>query len=293
MLLALAAIWGSSFMFIKIAVREITPGEVVFGRVLVGTLALLPAVPFLTGWSRTWAALRRFWRPLLLLGILNAALPFWLLAWGEKKLDSGLAAVLQASMPLFTAVFVYLFTRSERVTGGRLVGVVVGFLGVLLLVGAQPSGDVLSALAVLLTALLYAGSTVYAATRLRDAPVLVISLGALAFATLVTLPLGIADLPADLPSWKVIGSIVALGAAGLSIAYLLYFSLIAGSGAPYAALVTYLVPALALVYGAVFLDEGVTASALGGLALILAGVALGTGTLKFDRMRPAQGQLTE
>src|SRR3954454_22998732 len=128
MLLALAAIWGSSFMFIKIAVREITPGEVVFGRVLVGTLALLPAVPFLTGWGRTWAALRRFWRPLLLLGILNAALPFWLLAWSEKKLDSGLAAVLQASMPLFTAVFAYLFMRHERVTGGRLVGVVVGFL---------------------------------------------------------------------------------------------------------------------------------------------------------------------
>src|SRR3954468_22471262 len=163
MLLALAAIWGSSFIFIKIAVREITPGEVVFGRVLVGTLALLPAVPFLAGWSTTWAALRRFWRPLLLLGVLNAALPFWLLAWSEKKLDSGLAAVLQASMPLFTAVFAYLFMRHERVTGGRLIGVVVGFLGVLLLVGAQPRGDVLSALAVLLTALLYAGSTVYAA----------------------------------------------------------------------------------------------------------------------------------
>jgi drug/metabolite transporter (DMT)-like permease len=292
MLLLLAAIWGSSFMFIKVAVREVSPGEVVFFRVLIGTLALLPAVPFLGGWGPTRQALRRFWRPLLLVGIFNAALPFWLLAWSEKKLDSGLAAVLQASMPLFTALFVYAFTRGERVTGLRLVGVVVGFLGVLLLVGAQPSGDVLSALAVLLTALLYAGSSVFAGVRLRETPALVTSLGSLGFATLVTLPLGVAQLPNELPSWKVFGSLFALGAVGLGVAYLLYFTLIAGSGASYAALVTYLVPALALGYGAIFLDEPVTASALGGLALILAGVALGTGTVKLDRLRTSGRHLS-
>ena len=279
-------------MFIKVAVRELKPAEVVFGRVLVGTLALLPAVPFLLGWGRTLGALRRFWFPLLLLGIFNAALPFWLLAWSEKKLDSGLAAVLQASMPLFTALVAYRYSHSDRVTGLRFVGVVVGFLGVLLLVGAQPRGDVLSALAVLLTAFLYAASSVYAGVRLREAPALVTSLGALAFATLASLPLGLADLPADVPSWKAIASVVALGAAGLSVAYLLYFTLIAGSGAPYAALVTYLVPALALLYGAVFLDEAVTASALGGLALILLGVALGTGTLRLDRVRRTEGPLS-
>jgi len=292
MLLALAAIWGSSFMFIKVAVRDVAPAEVVFGRVLVGTVALLPAVPFLLGWRRTLASLRRFWFPLLLLGVFNAAVPFWLLAWSEKKLDSGLAGVLQASMPLFTAVLTYGFSRSDRVTGLRLVGVVVGFFGVLLLVGAQPRGDVLSALAVLLTAFLYAASSVFAGARLREAPALVTSLGSLAFATLATLPLGVAQLPGDAPGWKAIASIVALGAAGLSVAYLLYFTLIAGSGAPYAALVTYLVPALALFYGAVFLSEAVTMSALGGLALILAGVALGTGTLRLDRLRPAARDLS-
>jgi drug/metabolite transporter (DMT)-like permease len=262
----------------------VTPGEVVFGRVLTGTLALLPMVPFLGGWAPTWAGLRRWWAPLLLLGIFNAALPFWLLAWSEKRLDSGLAAVLQASMPLFTALFVYWFARTERVTGARLVGVVLGFVGVLFLVGVQPSGDIVSALAVLLTAVLYAGSSVYAGIRLRETPPLVTSLGALGFATLVTLPLGLTELPAEPPSWKVIGSIVALGAVGLSIAYLLYFTLIAGAGAPYAALVTYLVPALALFYGAVILDEPVTASAVGGLLLILVGVALGTGVVGSRRM---------
>ena len=129
----------------------------------------------------------------------------------------------------------------------------------------------------LLTAVFYAGSALYAGARLSAAPPMLTSFGTLAIASLTTLPLGIAQLPNELPSWKVIGSIFALGAVGLSVAYLLYFALIAASGAPYAALVTYLVPAMALVYGAVFLNEPVTRSAVVGLLLILAGVALGPG----------------
>jgi drug/metabolite transporter (DMT)-like permease len=287
MLLGLAAIWGSSFMFIKVAVRELAPGEVVFGRVLVGALALLPAVPFTVGWARLRSELRRYALPLILLGIFNASLPFWLLAWSEKRLDSGLAAVLQASTPLFAALVAFGFSRGDRVTGGRLVGVVIGFLGVVLLVGAQPSGDVLSAFAVLATALCYAGSALYAGVRLRGASPIVTSFATLLAATLTMVPLGVAQLPGQAPGWKVIGSVVALGALGLSVAYLLYFGLIAGAGASYAVLVTYLVPALALGYGALFLNETVTASALGGLVLILAGVALGTGTLRSPRRAPA------
>jgi drug/metabolite transporter (DMT)-like permease len=286
MLIALAAIWGASFMFIRVAVRELTPADVVLGRVLVGAVVLLPVVPFVLGWRRMLAELRRFALPLVVLAVFNASLPFWLLAWSEKRLDSGLAAVLQASTPLFTALLAFGFSRGDRVTGGRLAGVVIGFLGVVLLVGAQPSGDVLSALAVLLTALCYAGAALYAGVRLLEAPPIVTSLGTLAVATLTTLPLGIAQLPDHVPGWKAIGSVVALGALGLSVAYLLYFALIARAGASYAVLVTYLVPALALGYGAVFLDEAIAASALGGLALILAGVALGTGTLRIPRRAP-------
>jgi drug/metabolite transporter (DMT)-like permease len=288
MLLALAAIWGSSFMFIKVAVEEVTPGVVVFGRVLVATLVLLPAVPFMIGWRRLWADLRRYAYPLVVLGLFNAVLPFWLLAWSEKRLDSGLAAVLQASMPLFTALFALGFSRSDRVGGTRLIGVIIGFLGVVLLVGLQPEGDVLSALAVLATAAFYAGSVLYAGARLRSTPAIATSMGTLVVATIVSMPLGVAQLPGHAPSWKAVGSIVALGAVGLSLAYILYFGLIAGAGASYAALVTYLVPALALGYGAVFLDEPVTASALGGLAFILVGVGLGTGTLRTPRRTPAR-----
>jgi drug/metabolite transporter (DMT)-like permease len=286
MLIALAAIWGSSFMFIKVAVKELAPGEVVFGRVLVGTLSLLPAVPFMIGWRRLFSELRRYIWPLLVLATFNASVPFWLLAWSEKRLDSGLAAVLQASAPLFTALLAFGFSRGDRIGGARLVGVLVGFLGVMLLVGAQPSGDVLSALAVLLTASCYAAAALYAGSRLADAPPIVTSFGTLAIATLTTLPLGIAQVPDQMPSWKAIGSVVALGSLGLSVAYLLYFGLIAGAGASYAILVTYLVPALALGYGAVFLDEHVTVSAIAGLMLILAGVALGTGTLGPARRAP-------
>ena len=286
MLLALAAIWGASFMFIKVAVEEVEPGVVVFGRVLVGAVTLLVAIPFALGRRRTLAELRRFVGPLTVLAVVNVCVPFWLLAWSEKRLDSGLAGVLQASMPLFTALLALRFSRAERVTGGRLVGVLVGFVGVVLLVGAQPRGDVLSALAVLLTAFCYAVSVLYAGARLGEAPTIVTSLGSLAIATLLTLPFGVAQLPGHVPSWKVIGSLVALGALGLAVAYLLYFAIISGAGASYAALVTYLVPALALAYGAIFLDEPVTVSALAGLALILAGVALGTGAMRLSRRAP-------
>jgi drug/metabolite transporter (DMT)-like permease len=283
MLLALAAIWGSSFMFIKVAVRELAPAEVVFGRVLIGALTLLAFIPFTLGWRRTTADVRRFIVPLTVLAVVNVCIPFWLLAWSEKRLDSGLAGILQASMPLFTALLALRFSRGERVTGARLVGVMVGFLGVVLLVGAQPRGDVLSALAVLLTAFCYAVAVLYAGARLGEAHTLVTSFGSLAIATLLVLPLGVAQLPDHVPSWKVIGSLLALGSLGLSVAYLLYFAIIVGSGASYAALVTYLVPALALAYGAIFLDEPITASALGGLALILVGVALGTETVRARR----------
>jgi drug/metabolite transporter (DMT)-like permease len=287
MLLLLAAIWGSSFMFIKVAVEHLTPADVVFGRVLVGTLALVPAIPVVVGWRSLLAELRRFARPFVLLALANIIVPFWFLAWSEKRLDSGLAAVLQPSMPLFTALLAFMFNRAQGVGGARLAGVVVGFVGVVLLVGTQPRGDVLSALAVLLTAFCYAGSALYAGARLKDASPIAISFGTLVVATIVSLPLGVAQLPAATPSWKVIGSVVALGALGLSLAYLLYYALITRAGASYAALVTYLVPALALGYGAAFLGEGVTAAALAGLALILVGVALGTGTVRLRSRAPA------
>jgi drug/metabolite transporter (DMT)-like permease len=286
MLLALAAIWGSSFMFIKVAGEELSPATVVAGRVLLGVLGLLPAIPLTVGWSRAIAELRANAGPLIVLGIVNAAAPFWLLVWAERYIDSGLAAVLQASMPLFTALLALGFSAHDRISGLRLVGVLVGFVGVALLVGVQPHGDVLAAIAVLVTAVCYAAGALYGGRRLSHVSPLAISLGSLVVATIVSLPVGVAQLPGEIPSWKAIASVVALGVVGLSIAYLLYFELILRAGASYAALVTYLTPAMALVYGAVILGEPITVSAVAGLVLILGGVALGTGTWRMRRREP-------
>ena len=273
MLGALAAIWGASFMFIEIALRELEPATLVFSRLLLATLTLLPIAAFVPG---TFAAARGNWRRLALMGAVNSALPFWFLTWGQTRIDSGLAAIVQASAPLLTVVLGWLFTRSERVRGLRLVGILVGFVGVGLIVGDQRGGAVAGALAVVVAALFYAAAGLYGARRLAHVAPLGIALGTMASASLLTAPAGLAQLPAEAPGAATIGSLVFLGVGGSAVAYLLYFAIMVGAGASYAILVTYLVPALALLYGAFLLDEEVTLPAIAGLALILGGVALGT-----------------
>ena len=280
MLLALASLWGASFMFIKVGVRELHPATLVCLRLGIGALTLLPILLVRLGVRKSARQMRASVRPLVLTGLVNSAIPIVSLSWAEKRIDSGLAAVIQAAAPLFTAFLALLFVRSERVAGSRLVGLVVGFGGVALLVGAQPSADLTAALAVVFSALCYATAALYAARRLGDVPPLVSSVGALAAATIALLPLALTHLPPHFPSWKVTGAVLALAVGGTGVAYLLYYALLAGAGASRSILVTYLVPALALAYGAVFLGEPLTAAALGGLALVLGGVALGTGALR-------------
>src|SRR5262249_3752835 len=232
---------------------------------------------------------RRFW-PFLFVALFNSVVPFWLLAWGETRIDSGLAALLQACAPLFTALLAFFFVRAERVSGDRLLGVLVGFGGVALLVGAVPSGSVLGALAVVVTGFCYAASSLAGGRYLRDVPAATIALGTRGLAAIISLPFGLAQLPSSVPGWKVIGSVVFLGVVGLGFAYVLYFALITGAGASRAILVTYLVPPMALFYGATILDESFGLTDFAGLALILAGVSLGTGVAqnRFRRRTPAQ-----
>ena len=281
LLLALSAIWGSSFLFIKVGVEELEPAVVAFGRLVVGFLVLLPI-------GLAWRELpdvRSLWVSLLVLGMLNNALPFWLLGFAETRIDSGLAAVIQAAAPIFTVLLAMRIDPSQRVRGLRLAGVGLGFLGVALLVGVQDGGELVGALAVVGTALCYALAALYAGRAVRRVPPLQVSIGQLAVGTLLVAPFALVQLPSEAPSAKVIASIAALGALGTGVAYLLYFALIARTGASRAILVTYLVPAFALVYGSLLLDEPVTASALGGLALILGGTALATGARLRDNER--------
>jgi len=273
LLLALAAIWGASFLFIKLGVEEVEPAVVVLGRIAVGFGVLVPLV--LARGVRP--DVRAMWVPFLVLGTLNNAVPYWLLAFAETRIDSGLAAVIQAAAPILTVVLATRIDPSQRVRGLRLVGVGVGFVGVALLVGVQEGGQLVAALAVLGTATCYALSALYAGRAVRAFPPLDVTIGQLGVGLLLALPFGLAQLPSEAPPAKAVAAIVALGALSTGVAYLLYFTLIARAGASRAILVTYLVPAFALVYGTVFLDEPVTVSALAGLVLILGGTALGTG----------------
>jgi drug/metabolite transporter (DMT)-like permease len=273
LLVALSAIWGSSFLFIKVGVEELEPAVVVCGRLLVGALVLLLVALARGGLS----GLRAMLVPIAVLGALNNALPYWLLSFAETRIDSGLAAVIQAAAPIFTVLLAIRIDPSQRVTGLRLAGVGLGFVGVALLVGLQEGGELLGAVAVVGTALCYAVSVLYAGRAIRSFSPLDVSIGQLSVGALLTLPAALVQWPAETPSAKVVGAVLVLGVLGTGVAYLLYFALIVRAGASRAILVTYLVPAFALVYGWLILGEAVTPSALAGLALILGGTALATG----------------
>jgi drug/metabolite transporter (DMT)-like permease len=274
MLGLLALIWGSSFMFIKIAVRELAPSTMVAGRVGVAALVLAAVVPVMVGGRTTLTALREFAAPLVLVGLANTAIPFWLLTWGETRIDSGLAAIIQAAVPIFMAVFALGFFPDERVGGMRLAGVLVGFGGVALLVGAQPEAQLLGALAVVGMATFYALGGLLAGRFLKGAPPPVAALGTTSVAALALIGPGIAQAPHALPGWKPIASVVVLAVVCTAAAYLLFYAIVAGAGAARAGLVTYLVPPVALAYGAAFLDERLSAAAVIAFLLILGGVAL-------------------
>src|SRR3954465_13766341 len=211
MLVLLALIWGSSFMFIKVAVRELDPATLVFGRLGVAALVLGAVVLVTNDRGETRTALRSYWPALVVVGLLNTAVPFWLLSWGETRIDSGLASIIQASVPIFNALLAYGFFRDQRVTGGRLVGVVVGFGVVAVRGGAQPQAKVLGALAVVGMALCYGAGGLLARRYLSDVQPPVVAFGTTAIAALVMMPAGVALAPDHIPGWKTLASIAVLG----------------------------------------------------------------------------------
>jgi drug/metabolite transporter (DMT)-like permease len=290
LLVAVSLLWGASFLFIKIAVRQLAPATLILGRLGLATGALALIVPALVGRAATLTALRANVRWLAIVGLVNVAIPFWLLSWGERRIASGLASIIQAAVPIFNAVVAFGFFREVRVTGLRLAGVAIGFVGVALLVGAQPHGKVLGALAVCGMALCYAVGQLLAGRHLSDVEPAVVALGTTGIAALAAAPAGIVEAPHRLPSWETLGSVVMLAVPLTAVAFLLFYAIIGGAGAAYASLVTYLVPPIALAYGSVFLGERFGAAAFGALALILGGVVLGSGRVRLRRRSIASQQ---
>jgi len=282
-LVVLGAIWGSSYLFIKIGVRDLSPAALI-------EIRLLSAAPILVvfAWRRAGGrALVAAWRPGLVLAVLNAAVPFTLIAWGEKWVDSGTAAVANSSVPIFLALLAFFLVPTERSTGLRLVGVLLGLVGVAILAGVHPQGGWHGALgigAIVVASISYAGANLYAGRRMSlGGPAL--AAVSMSGAAVLLLPLALATLPAHAPGWKSVGSGVVLGLLGTALAQILLYRMLRLYGSARSSLVAYMLPAFALFYGAVFLGEGVSAQKLAGLVLICAGVALGSGAVRVASRR--------
>jgi drug/metabolite transporter (DMT)-like permease len=287
MLLTLAAIWGASYLFIKVAVDDgIEPAPLMAVRLLGAATLLAAYLVWRLGARRAVSELRGAWRPVLALGVVNAALPFWLIAWGEQHIDSSVAAVAQATVPIFVLLLGLRFLPQDRVGPARLVGVALGIVGVALLAGFNPIGGAAAAvgtLAIVLSSISYAVGNVYGYKRVRSVSGPVLAAGSMLVGGLILLPLALLQLPDETPSLEAIGSIAALTVAGTAMAQLVLYRMLRLHGSAKVSLVTYLMPGFAIVYGAVLLSEPITVGVVGGLALILAGVGLGSGSVRLPR----------
>lgn len=282
MFLGVSAIWGASYLQIKIALDGLDASMIVFGRVALAAAILYLAVRSLEDHERAFRFVRRHPGRVVTLGLLGVTIPFMLITYGETQISSGLTGILVAPGPLFVALFAPFLDPSERVDRWGATGLLIGFAGVVLLVGIDAIGDpgeFLGAIAVLGAALSYGLGAMYAKNKFSGAgvPPLVISLFTCLVASVVVAPIAFATLPGSSPDLGEIAAVVSLGVVGTALAFVLYFSLIAETGAGRASLIGYMIPPVALVFGALLLDEEVTAAAIAGLVLILIGVGLAGG----------------
>ena len=291
---SLALIWGAAFMFISIAVSEVPPLTYVWLRLTIATAAMWL---FLL-WRKESAGLpRSVWASMLVLALLNNVVPFILFGWGQTQIASGLASILNATTPIWGVVVAHVFTSDERMTGRKLAGVVLGFGGVILMIGpallSSLGNNVLAQLACVTAALCYALAGVWARRfRKMGLPPVTVTTGQLTVGAIIMLPMALlVDHPWThaLPSRKAIGAITALAVVCSAFAYILYFRLIDRAGATNALLVTLLVPPVAILLGVMFLGEVLHPRDFAGLALIALGLAAIDGRLlKFVRASTPQ-----
>jgi drug/metabolite transporter (DMT)-like permease len=272
----LAALWGASYMFIKVALDDVSPFVVVWVRLVLAALVLLPIAHHRGALSE----LRPHLSTVLFLSIIQVAAPFLLITFGEKHIASSLAGILVASAPIFTALLAFRLDRAELATGWRLVGIMVGIVGVVLLFGVDLSGDsaaLLGGLMVLLASLGYAIGPFEMKRKLQGVQPVGIAAATMTLAALLLTPIIPFVWPAQAPGLDTVASLLALGAGGTGVAFLIFYTLIAEVGPGRATVVAYIAPAFSVVYGVVLLDEAFTAGTAAGLALILGGSWLAAG----------------
>jgi drug/metabolite transporter (DMT)-like permease len=280
-LLLLGAVWGASFMFIKVGGKEMQPFALVELRLGLAALTLLlisaprPAI---------LRAMLHSWRPLAVMGLINCALPYTLITWGEEYVSSGLAAIYNACAPLWAAGIGLVLPSAERLSPARMVGLLLGMAGVIMVVSTSLSAGEEGVLhivgqgACLVAALSYGIAGIYGRKALRGVPSQAAATGQLVTSALMVLPLAAMQVPDRVPSGLALGAVATLAIAGTALASLLYYWLLSRVGATKVLLVTYLLPGFALMWGALFLSEPITLTAVAGLVLILLGIAVTSGS---------------
>jgi drug/metabolite transporter (DMT)-like permease len=279
-----AAVWGASYMFIKVALDDLSEGTIVWVRVALGAAVLLP----LAARVGELATLRGRWRWLVVVAVIQVVVPFTLITFGENHVTSALAGILVSSAPIFTALLAVRFDQAERMRGWSAVGIVVGIAGVVLLFGVDLSGDrdaIRGGLMILAASLGYAIGPMLIKHRLRGIAPVAVAGSTMLVATVITLPLVVAAPPRAVPGADTIASMLILGAGGTGIAFLWFYTLIAELGPSRASIIAYIAPAFSVLYGAALLGEAITAATVAGLALILGGSWL---AISSRRPRPAE-----
>ena len=276
-LLLLAALWGASFLFMRISAPEFGPAPMALLRVVGGVMFLLPILL----WRGQWPALRSRWRDIGFVGITNSALPFVCYGFASLTISAGLASVFNAATPLFGALFAWAWL-GDRLNRWRALGLVIGMAGVLGLAwnkigvkaGADSLNTALAIAACLLATLLYGYSLAYTKRRLAGLPAMALAAGSQLGAAAALLLPGVLTWPVILPGVRAWWSLLALALLCSGLAYILYFRLIANLGATNAGAVTFLIPVFAMAWGAMFLGEAVSLAMVLGCATILVGTAL-------------------
>lgn len=291
MLVTLAVLWGGSFFFAEYALVDIPPFTLVFLRVLLGAI-FLHLVIVATG--RRFPVDMKLWGALALMGLINNAIPFSLIFWGQTEITGGLASILNATTPLWTVLVAHFFTSDESMSLNRLAGVIIGFIGVAVMIGPELLGDIgrnlYAQIAVLMAALTYAFAGVYG-RRFQGVQPMTTAAGQLTASSLWMLPVALyVDAPwrLPLPGMPAVIAVLFLAILASGVAYILYFRLLASAGATNLLLVTFLVPVSAIILGAIFLAETLSLNQITGMLLIAAGLAAIDGRIfsLWKRKRP-------
>lgn len=278
-LLFLGSLWGASFLFMRIAAPEFGPMAMVEMRVAIAAAALVPV--YLA--SRRDRSVDGKLGPIVAIGLINSTAPFCLLAYATIHVPSGFAAILNATSPAWGALIAYLWLK-DRLTVGRIIGLILGITGVVVLVWNKFSfgegGSALAILAALGATLLYGFGANYTKRYLHGVDTIAASTLSLLVAAVVLAPFAVVTWPSQAVSLKAWASVAGLGVLCTAMAYIFYFRLVTHVGPARAIAVTFLVPVFAVVWGAIFLDEQITPNMIAGGAVILLGTALSTGVLR-------------